>query len=70
MGTQGDAVGTTYTEDHRPVQPGVTGLLEVTVDRWPSRLPIQRPPPSGCIMLDLTRHMRQMRASLVPGGHA
>jgi len=29
----------------------VTGLLEVIVDRWPICLPIQHPPPCGCIML-------------------
>jgi len=40
----------------------VTGLLEVIVDRWASCLPIQHPPPSGCIMLDLTHHMRHERA--------
>jgi len=48
----------------------VTGLPEVTVDRWPGCLPIQHPPPSGCIMLDLTRHMRQKRAIPPSAGDA
>ena len=51
-------------------QRGVTGLLEVTVDRWPSCLRIRHPPSSGCIMLDLTRHMRHESAHFRnAGGH-
>ncbi len=58
-----------YGSDDR-FQPGVTGLLEVTVDRWPSCLRIRHPPSSGCIMLDLTRHMRHESAHFRDaGGH-